>query len=116
MDATLPLGERIEAFVGQRTRLFERVKGVRRAALLMEPESQAVAGWLSTARRAKAIEVERVFRRELDALSDDERDAVRSALVAASAWTAWESYRVHQRLGVERARAAMCAALSALLR
>ena len=53
VDATLPLGERIEAFVGQRTRLFERVKGVRQAALLMEPESQAVAGWLSTARRAK---------------------------------------------------------------
>jgi TetR/AcrR family transcriptional regulator of autoinduction and epiphytic fitness len=115
VDATLPLDQRIEAFVHQRTRLFERVKGVRRAALLMEPESPAVASWLAAARRAKAIEVERVFSRELEMLPEDERDPVRAALVAASAWTAWESYRAHQRLGVDRARAAMCAALSALL-
>jgi AcrR family transcriptional regulator len=116
VDATLPLDQRIEAFVQQRSRLFERVKGVRRAALLMEPESRTVASWLAAARRAKAIEVERVFSRELEALPEDERDSVRAALVAASAWTAWESYRAHQRLGVDRARAAMCAALSALLR
>jgi TetR/AcrR family transcriptional regulator, regulator of autoinduction and epiphytic fitness len=116
VDATLPLDERIDAFVEQRALLFERVKGVRRAALLMEPESRAVANWLTTARRAKATEVERVFSRELEAQPDDERDTVRAALVAASAWTAWESYRAHQRLGVERARAAMRAALTALLR
>ena len=62
----MPLPERIEAFVAQRTRLLETVTPVRRAALLLEPESEVVAGWLQNARRQKAREVERVFRPELE--------------------------------------------------
>ena len=115
IDPTLPLGERLDAFVVQRTWLLERVKGVRRAALLTESESETVAGWLTAARRAKALEVDRVFAAELAAVDDAERDAVRAALVAAAAWTAWESYRFHQRLGPERASAAMRAAMAGLL-
>jgi TetR/AcrR family transcriptional regulator, regulator of autoinduction and epiphytic fitness len=111
VDASLPLDARLDAFVEQRARLYEMIKGVRRAALLLEHESSAVAGWLTTARRAKAAEVERVFRRELQEAGEPER----AALVAAAAWTAWESYRFHQGLGVARARSAMRAALAALL-
>jgi AcrR family transcriptional regulator len=111
VDTSLPLPDRIDAFVAQRARLYELIKGVRRAALLMEPESHAVAGWLEAARKAKAAEVERVFRRELE----EADDATRAALVAAAAWSAWESYRFHQGLGIEQARAAMRAALAALL-
>jgi TetR/AcrR family transcriptional regulator of autoinduction and epiphytic fitness len=116
VDATLPLGERIDQFTRQRARLYELIAGVRRAALLIEHESPAVAGWLTTARRAKAAETERVFRRELEAIPGDEREPVRAALVAVCAWTAWDSWRTHQRLGVGRARAAMAAAIEALLR
>ena len=58
----LPLGERIDAFVAQRARLLEEVTPVRRAALLLEPESEVVSGWLQSTRRQKAREVERVFR------------------------------------------------------
>jgi TetR/AcrR family transcriptional regulator, regulator of autoinduction and epiphytic fitness len=111
VDASLPLAQRLDAFVEQRARLYELITGVRRAALLLEHESTAVAGWLATARKAKAAEVERVFRRELQGAGEDRR----AALVAAAAWTAWEAYRVHQGLGVEQARAAMRAALAALL-
>jgi TetR/AcrR family transcriptional regulator, regulator of autoinduction and epiphytic fitness len=115
VDASLPLTERVEQFARQRAHLYERVGGVRRAALLIEHESGAVAGWLSTARRAKAAEVERVFRRELDAIPADEREPLRAALITHCAWGAWDSWRTHQRLSVARARAALAAGIAALL-
>jgi TetR/AcrR family transcriptional regulator, regulator of autoinduction and epiphytic fitness len=115
VDPSLPLDERIDQFTRQRARLYELIGGVRRAALLIEHESPAVAGWLTTARRAKAAEAERVFRRELEAIPADEREPLRAALIAVCAWPAWESWRTHQRLGVSRARAAMAAAIGALL-
>ena len=115
VDASLPLDERIDQFTRRRARLYELIGGVRRAALLLEHESLAVVGWLTTARRAKAADAERVFRRELEATPADEREPLRAALIAVCAWPAWESWRTHQRLGVNRARAAMAVALGALL-
>jgi AcrR family transcriptional regulator len=115
VDVSLPLDERIEAFVEQRARLLEEVTPVRRAALLLEPESEVVAGWLASTRRQKAREVERVFRGELGEVAQPERGVLLAALVAASAWTSWESLRAHQRLSVDRSRAAMRATLAALL-
>ena len=116
VDSSLPLPERIEQFVQQRARLYEQIGGVRRAGLLIEHESNSVAGWLATARRQKAAEVERVFLRELDARPGDEREPLRAALVMVCSWSAWDSWRTHQRLSVARARAALHAALTALLR
>jgi TetR/AcrR family transcriptional regulator of autoinduction and epiphytic fitness len=115
IDVSLPLPERIDAFVTQRGRLLETVTPVRRAALLLEPESEVVAGWLQTTRRQKAREVERVFRPELEKVEQRERGVLLSALVAASAWTAWEGLRAHQRLSEDRSRAAMRVTLAALL-
>jgi TetR/AcrR family transcriptional regulator, regulator of autoinduction and epiphytic fitness len=115
VDSSLPLPERIEQFTEQRARLYEMVGGVRRAALLIEHESTAAAGWLTTARNAKAAEVERVFKRELDAVPADEREPLRGALVALCAWGAWDSWRTHQGLSVARSRAAMRAGIAGLL-
>jgi TetR/AcrR family transcriptional regulator, regulator of autoinduction and epiphytic fitness len=115
IDVSLPLPERIEAFVAQRARLLETVTPVRRAALLLEPESEVVAGWLQSTRRQKAREVERVFGPELERVEQTQRGVLLAALVAASAWTAWEGLRAHQRLSEDRARAAMRATLTALL-
>ena len=47
IDEALPLAERIDAFVEQRARLLETVTPVRRAALLLEPESEVVLSWLA---------------------------------------------------------------------
>ena len=116
VDSSLALEERIDQFAGQRARLYERVGGVRRAGLLIEHESSSVAGWLTTARQAKAAEVERVFRRELDSLAPSEREPLRAALVMVCSWAAWDSWRTHQRLSVARSRAALQTALRALLR
>jgi TetR/AcrR family transcriptional regulator of autoinduction and epiphytic fitness len=115
VDASLPLSDRLDAFVEQRARIYELSKGVRRAALLLEPDSGAVAGWLATARKTKAADAERVFRRELERAPEAERPALRAALVSATAWTAWESYRFHQGLGAGRAKAAMRASIAALV-
>jgi TetR/AcrR family transcriptional regulator, regulator of autoinduction and epiphytic fitness len=116
VDSSLPLRERIEQFCQQRARLYEQIGGVRRAGLLIEHESTSVAGWLRTARQQKAADAERVFLRELDALPPDEREPLRAALVMVSSWSAWDSWRTHQRLSVARSRAALEAALRALLR
>jgi AcrR family transcriptional regulator len=115
IDTTLPLGERLDAFVEQRASLLERVTSVRRAALLREHESETIAAWLTAARRAKAREVAKVFAGELDRVPPEDRVRVLPAMVAATGWPAWESYRVHQRLGFERARAAMRLSLGRLL-
>jgi TetR/AcrR family transcriptional regulator of autoinduction and epiphytic fitness len=115
IDVSLPLPERIAAFVEQRARLLETVTPVRRAALLLEPESEVVAGWLQSTRRQKAREVERVFRAELEEVDQSRRGVLLAALVSASAWTSWEALRAHQRLSAERSRAVMRATLSALL-
>jgi hypothetical protein len=74
-----------------------------------------VAGWLQSTRRQKAREVERVFRAELEQVAQPQRGVLLAALVAASAWTYWEGLRAHQHLSEERSRAAMRAALTALL-
>ena len=115
IDTTLPLRDRIERFATQRASLYERIGGVRRAALLIEHESTSVAGWLATARKAKAAEVERVFRAELEAIPADEREPLRAALVVLCSWQAWEGWRTHQRLSVARARTALSAGIEALL-
>jgi TetR/AcrR family transcriptional regulator, regulator of autoinduction and epiphytic fitness len=115
VDLSLGLEERIDAFVAQRARLLEEITPVRRAALLLEPESEVVSGWLRSVRRQKAREVERAFRAELDEVGKPERAILLGALVAASAWTSWESLRAHQGLSVDRSRAAMHATLAALL-
>ena len=115
VDSTLALPERIEQFVKQRARLYEQIGGVRRAGLLIEHESSSVAGWLASARQAKAVEVERVFRRELDSIAADEREPLRAALIAHCSWATWDSWRTHQGLSVARSLAALAAGIAALL-
>ena len=115
IDVSLPLPDRIDAFVEQRARVLEAITPVRRAALLLEPSSDVVSGWLQSTRRQKAREVERAFRAELERIEQPERGLVLAALVAASAWTFWESLRAHQRLSADRSRGAVRTALAALL-
>jgi TetR/AcrR family transcriptional regulator of autoinduction and epiphytic fitness len=115
VDASLPLAERIDVFCDERARMLERISPVRRAGHLIEHESDVVAGWLGTARKAAAADVERVFRSELERLERGERAVLLAALVSASSWQAWEGMRVHQGIGAERASAAMRTTLRALL-
>jgi AcrR family transcriptional regulator len=108
-----PLVERVDALAAQRALVLERISPVRRAALLLEPSSGTVAGWLRAVRDGAAAQVEQVFAPELD--GRDDRDELLAALVAAAAWPNWDSLRSHQRLSPERAEAAMRRTLAALL-
>jgi AcrR family transcriptional regulator len=108
-----PVEKRVRAFVAQRARLLERVTPVRRAALLMEPASETIAGWLAAVRQGAAAEVEELFAPELEGRED--RAELLASLVAAAAWPTWESLRAHQGLSPERAEAALSRTISALL-
>ena len=112
IDPKLPLDRRIDEFVEQRARLLETVSGVRRGAILLEHESETVAERLQWVRRLEAKEVERVFAAELSG----REEAVRHALIAACAWTTWQSLRFHQGVSAERARDAMRAVIVGILR
>ena len=115
IDASRPLPERLDAFIAQRARLLEESSTLRQAAILLEHDSEVVAGWLESWRRASATEVERVFGRELEGLERGERAVLLGALVSAASGPVWEGYRLHQRMSAERARAAMRLTLAALL-
>jgi TetR/AcrR family transcriptional regulator, regulator of autoinduction and epiphytic fitness len=115
VDSSAPLPERLDAFVAQRSRLLEESSSLRQAAILLEHDSEVVAGWLESWRRAAATEVERVFRHELEGQERGERAVLLGALVSAASGPVWEGYRLHQRMGVERARAAMRRTLAALV-
>ena len=71
-----------------------------------------VAERLQWVRRLKAKEVERVFA----ALPPGRDEAVRHALIAACAWTTWQSLRFHQGVSAARAREAMRAVIVGILR
>jgi TetR/AcrR family transcriptional regulator of autoinduction and epiphytic fitness len=111
--ADAPLLDRLDAFVMQRARVLERLTPVRRGALQLEASSETVAGWLRAVRAGAAAQVAEVFAPELS--GRDDREELLAALVAASAWTTWESLRAHQGLSTERAAATLQRTLAALL-
>jgi TetR/AcrR family transcriptional regulator of autoinduction and epiphytic fitness len=115
LPAEGPLPTRIEALVGARATLYERIAPVRRAALLQEPFSPAIAGRLDAMRRALRAEVRRVFAAELATRAPAERRALRDALGAATSWSLWEHLRRHAGLGPRQAARAMSRTVGALL-
>ncbi|MEA2480876.1 MAG: hypothetical protein QOJ07_2798 [Thermoleophilaceae bacterium] len=116
IDPATPLPERLEAFAAQRARTLEFISPVRRAALLVEPFSEVVAGRLGLARGLAAAQVEHVFGPELGRLPDGERAALLAGLVATSSWPIWNSLRAHQGLDPGAAGAVVRGMLSALLK
>lgn len=111
-----PLPARLGAFVRQRARLFETVAPVRRAAVLLEPFSSALATRLAETRARGREEVARVFARELRGRAPGARRELELALHAAASWPTWETLRAHEGLSPARARNVMRRTLAALLR
>lgn len=111
-----PLRARIAAFVAGRARLHEAITPVRRAALLAEPFSQAVAARLAWTRQRARREVERVFAPEIARRSPRDRRDLVEAVTCAASWPAWESLRTHQQLAPPHARRVMERTITALLK
>ena len=106
--------ERLETFLRQRVRMWERITPVRRAALLFEPFSKELARRLEYARAVARDEVAAVFRQEIEQFPRGDRKEVMCALDAASAWQTWEVLRRHQGLSIENARRVVARLISAV--
>lgn len=110
------LKERAAALARVRAELYELITPVRRAAVLEEPFSDALASrlqWLWSTTRA---EVARVFARELSRLGAGERTSVLAALQTASSWETWDGLRRREGLSVKGAEEAVAATLNVIAR
>src|SRR5436189_4092994 len=96
IDTTLPISERVEQLVAQRSAFFEGVTPVRRAALLSVADSPTIAANLARLDRTLRRQIERGFA----GLAPDQLDA----LDAITSWDAWNRLRVAQGCSVSRAR------------
>ena len=111
IDVSLPFLQRVAGFVRQRAGLLEIITPMRRAALLQESTSPAIAEGLSRVRAFKAEQARAVFAAELGRLAPKEREVAGAAVATAASWSAWESLRNHQGLDGARASAVMRALL-----
>lgn len=106
---------RLSAFVTGRAELFEFITPIRRAALLLEPRSEVIAGSLAAMRAFLRDDTYGAFAQELAALPKKERLARQHALGAVTAWSFWWSLRSEQGLSETAARAAVRANIASLL-
>jgi TetR/AcrR family transcriptional regulator, regulator of autoinduction and epiphytic fitness len=111
-----PLESRLDAFVRQRQRIHEASANVRRAAVLQEPFSPALAEVLSLARQLSRAEIELVFAPELGRRDDAGRERLVMELEVVSNASTWEVLRVQHELSPEAARDTVARMLRAFLR
>ncbi|MGZ8734234.1 MAG: TetR/AcrR family transcriptional regulator [Acidimicrobiia bacterium] len=95
--------DRIEALVAQRVELFEQVAPVRRASLLLAPDSPELTRRLTEASHALREQIIGCFRAELAAAGRGRRDLL-AALDVAASWETWDGLRRGQDLSVVAAR------------
>jgi len=111
-----PLEARLDAFARQRERVHEASAQVRRAAVLQEPFSPALAEVLALARQLSRAEIETVFATELERRRDANRDRLLLELEVASSASTWEVLRLQHGLPPAQAREAVADMLQAFLR
>ncbi len=111
-----PLESRLDAFLRQRERIHEASAQVRRAAVLQEPFSPALAEVLWLARKLSRAEVELVFAPELGRRDDAGREHLAIELEVIANASTWETLRVQHDLSAEAARETVGRMLRASLR
>ncbi|MDQ1748297.1 MAG: TetR/AcrR family transcriptional regulator, regulator of autoinduction and epiphytic fitness [Frankiaceae bacterium] len=105
IDAGLPLAARVDALVDQRSRMYEEMAPVWRAARLKAPFSPQIRLNRDRMVRLGREQLERLFAAELAATP--EPAALLASLEIATGWAAWESLRTELALDVPAARAAV---------
>jgi len=110
-----PLEERIEAVVRHRADLLEAMTPYRRAAAVHAPFAPQIGAAVARGTALLRRELEATFAPELDALPAATRDEVLDALVAATAWPAWDALRTEAGLSVARASAVVARTVRSLL-
>ena len=107
LDVDESISARVEKLVEQRAAIFEAVTPVRRAALLMLPESPAIAAKLAQADRALRRQIDRGF----PGLAPDVLDVVD----ALTSWDTWNRLRAAQGLSVARAKRVLVRTIRTLI-
>lgn len=99
----LPLEDRLDRFVQQRSVLLEAVTPIRRAADVHGPFSGEITARLRDGQAFLRDEVASAFAPELDTVPPAERSDVLDALDAVLSWSTWEGLRAS--LGRDQAHA-----------
>ena len=107
IDVARPLTERVEQLVTQRAEIFEGLTPVRRAALLMAPDSPTIVANLARLDRTLRHQIERAF----PGIAPDTLDAVD----ALASWDTWNRLRAAQGVALPRARLVLVTAIRTLL-
>jgi len=107
IDTSATVLARVEVLVGQRATIYESITPVRRAALVLLPDSPVIASRLARADRFMRRQVERAF----PGAAPDAIDAVD----ALASWDVWNRMRTTQGLSVPRAQRVLVRAISAVL-
>lgn len=115
VPATGSFEDRLTAFVVQRTRVFEAVMPVRRAATLQEPFSPTLAQLLDVTRRFARDEIRRVFAAELQRGGAGEGGRAVLAADALASAESWDHLRRHAGCSADEAGAVITAGLRAIL-
>jgi AcrR family transcriptional regulator len=110
-----PLETRLDAFARQRARIHEASAQVRRAAVLQEPFSPALAQVLSLGRQLSRAEIETVFAPELGRCRAADRDRLLLELEVISNASTWEALRLQNNLSPEPAQEILADMLRAFL-
>jgi hypothetical protein len=108
IDVDAPLDERIEAVVAQRSRVFERIAPIRRAAVYAAADSPVLANGLATTAKRFRDQMAEVFAGEVD-------DELLAVVDMVTSFDAWEQLRTAQKLSVTNARRVMARALKELM-
>jgi TetR/AcrR family transcriptional regulator, regulator of autoinduction and epiphytic fitness len=111
-----PLETRLDLFTRQRARIHEASAQVRRAAVLQEPFSHALAEVLSLARKLSRAEIELVFGEEISRREGGDRTRVVVELDMLSSAATWEALRLQYDRSADEAREIVADLLRACLR
>ena len=99
----LPIEERLDRFVHQRTLLLEAVTPIRRAAEVHGPFSTEITARLRDGQAFLRAELSHTFAPEL-ATAGVDQDDILDGLDAALSWATWEGLRAGLGRDLERAR------------
>jgi TetR/AcrR family transcriptional regulator of autoinduction and epiphytic fitness len=103
IDPDLPLAERVDALVAQRTRLIEALTPIRRSAMVHQAESSEIGRMFDEAHQLGRTQVKAVFQHEIGALAHDRRLLI-DAIDVALSWGTWEVLRMGNQRSVHEAQ------------
>jgi len=109
------LESRVSAWAAQRSRIYEAVSAVRRAAALQEPFSPVLARMRERSHHWSEAEIETVFGAELGFRALAERRELLAAIEAATSGDVWDHLRLRNGLTPAAARRALERILVSLL-